>query len=110
MLVARVDVGPRSTHDLGIPHAPRRRITAVAVGAIVLYGFVVLGGIVEAPARTIIDDVGGSLGALVAAGLALLAARAQPERRVRASWLLLGAGLLIWGLTDAYWTWSELVL
>jgi signal transduction histidine kinase len=84
-------------------------LAAIAAGAVVLYGVVVLGGVVAGPIRTVIDNLGSALGALVVAGLALLTARAQADRRSRASWLLLGGGLLAWGLTDTYWTWAELV-
>lgn len=85
------------------------RATAVAVGAVVLYALVVLSGSVDPQVRTLVDDAGSSLAALVVAGLALLAARAQSLPRLRASWALLGAGVLVWGVTDAYWTWMELV-
>src|SRR5258707_1222245 len=82
----RVDVGSRAALELIIPRTLPRRAASIAVGAIVLYGFVVLSGVVAVPIRTVIDNVGSALAALVVAGLALLAARAQPDRRSRASW------------------------
>ena len=90
------------------PQARRSLAIAVAIGAILVYGVLVLGGVVEPSARAVIDNVGSALAALVVAVLALLTARAHTTPRLRASWALLGAGLLIWGLTDGYWAWAEL--
>jgi signal transduction histidine kinase len=107
-LPPRVDVGHKTEAELSTPPARYSRATAVAITAIVLYGVVVLGGVVEASTRIVIANVGSAVAALVVAGLALLTARAQRSPRLRASWALLGAGLLVWGVTDSYWTWSEL--
>jgi hypothetical protein len=91
------------------PYGRQRQAIVVAVGAILVYGFLVLGGVVEPSARAVVDNAGSALAALVVAGLALMSARAHTVPRLRASWALLGAGLLVWGVTDSYWAWAELV-
>ena len=68
--------------------------TAVAVGAIVVYGCLVLGGALDLSVRAHVGNAGSVIGALVVAGLALLTARVHRTLRLQASWGLLGAGLL----------------
>lgn len=102
-------MGLTASFDLAIQRTPRRRLLAVAGGAVALYGLVVLSGLFPVSVSTVVDNVGSALAALVVAGIALLTARAQTERRARFSWTLLGAGLLAWGITDSYWTVSELM-
>jgi signal transduction histidine kinase len=88
--------------------ARRGPAVAVAVGAILAYGALVFGGVLDPAVRAVVDNAGSVLAALVAAGLALLTARAHAMRRLRASWALLGAGLLVRGLTDGFGAWAEL--
>ena len=68
--------------------------TAVAVGAIVVCGFLVLGGALDPSVRAHVGNAGSAVAALVVAGLALLTARVHRTLRLQASWGLLGAGLL----------------
>jgi signal transduction histidine kinase len=102
-------VGRKRAAELNSPQVRSSLATAVAVGVVVLYAVLVLGGVLNAPVRAVVDNAGSALAALVVAVLALLTARRHVTPRLRASWLLLGAGLLVWGVTDSYWTWSELV-
>ena len=108
ILVPWFDVG-RNTPVASISTRERlRRATLVAAGVTLLFAAVVLGGFIDGAVRTTIDNAGGAVAALLVGGLALLTARAHQEARLRASWILLGAGLLCWGLTDSAWTWIEM--
>lgn len=101
-------MGRKTAAKQNIPPGRYGLAIAVTLGSIVVYGLLLLGGLVGGSARALIGNVGTAAAALVVAVLALLTARVHPAPRLRASWALLGAGLFVWGLTDAFWTWAEL--
>ncbi len=86
----------------------QRWATIVAAGAMMLFAFIVLGEVVESPARTLIDSVGSALAALVVAAVLLRTAWGETHRRERAAWGALGLGLLAWGIADTFGVWAEL--
>lgn len=84
--------------------------SACAALAIVSYALVLLLLPAGSFALVLLDDLGSTVAAGVAAVLCGLAARRQADRRASLSWLLLGLGLACWAYGDGYWAWSEIVL
>ncbi|MCC7370779.1 MAG: GAF domain-containing sensor histidine kinase [Chloroflexi bacterium] len=81
----------------------------IALGAVVLFASVVLGDIGSRHVRIVANDLGSVLAGLVAAGLALRAARAQTLRTLRLSWLCFAGAFAAWSLGDVLWAVTELV-
>lgn len=81
----------------------------VALGAVLLFTAIVLGDMLNPRLRAVADGLASAGAALVAAALALRAARAQSGRMPRASWLCFGVALLAWAFGDGVRSWSELM-
>lgn len=83
---------------------------ALALLVIVAYGLVIAAFPTGSVPLLVIDNLGSTLAALVAAGLAFLAAGQHANSRARLSWRLFGLALAAWAFGDGYWSWSEIVL
>lgn len=95
----------------GRPGGSQARLAwACAIVAIVVYALVIVVFPAGSLALLVADNVGSALAAALAAALSFLAARRQPTRRARLSWVLLGFGLACWAFGDSFWAWSEVVL
>jgi diguanylate cyclase (GGDEF)-like protein len=73
------------------------------------YVLLVLREVGSAEARSIFSCLFMLEAALFAAGSAVVAGRKAVDRRGRLAWRLLGAGCLLWGVTQLWWTVLEVV-